>query len=41
MFMRRAGGRKAHAQEEDKKTKGARSGKMVHSDVLRRSMMKT
>jgi hypothetical protein len=41
MFMRRAKGWNAHAQEEDKKTKGARSRKMVHSHVLKRSMMKT
>ncbi len=41
MFMRRARGWKAHAQEEDKKTKGAWSRKMVHSHVLKRSMMKT
>jgi hypothetical protein len=41
MFMRRVRGWKAHAQEEDKKTKGARSRQMVHSHVLKRSMMKT
>jgi hypothetical protein len=39
--MRRAGGQKVHAQKEDKKTRGALSGKMVHSHVLRRSTMKT
>lgn len=40
MFIRSAGGQKAHVQEEDKKTRGAWSGKMVHSHALRRSMMK-
>ncbi len=39
--MRRARGWKAHVQEEDKKTKGTWSRKMVHSHVLKRSMMKT
>ncbi len=38
--MRKVGGRKAHAQE-DKKTRGPHLGKMVHSHVLRRSMMRT